>query len=180
LADRTIKRNDLTPELVIVARDAVGPADLEGATALFRMVNVLNGATKVNAAASVAANINFTASGATLTANGHGLNDGESVTLKTTGTLPAGLSASTEYFVVNATTNTLQLSLTQGGSAITTTSAGSGTHSLISGRVSYDWQGTDTDTAGTFFGEVQTTLNGETLTYPNTRQLLIEVVSDLV
>src|SRR5688572_27317110 len=150
MADRTIKQNDLSPPLSIVVRDAVGPADLEGATALFRMVNVLNGLTKVNAAASIAANINFTASGATLTATDHGLNDGESVTLKTTGTLPGGLSASTEYFVVNATTNTLQLSLTRGGTPITTTSGGSGTHTLLSGRVTYEWQGTDTDTAGTY------------------------------
>ncbi len=180
MADRTIKRNNLTPALSIVARDAVGPADLEGVTAVFRMVNVLTGSTKINnGTATVASNVDFTASGATLAAPGHELNDGESVTLKTTGTLPPGLSTSREYFVVNATTGTLQLALTQGGSAIITTGSGSGTHSLICGRVSYDWQSGDTDTAGTFYGEIQTTLNSKPLTYPNTRSFLIEVISDL-
>jgi len=179
MADRTMKRNDLSPPLVIIARDAVGPADLESATALFRMTSVLTGVVKVNAAAQVAAGLVFTASGATLTSPDHGLNNDESVTVKTTGTLPAGLSLSKEYFIVNATENTLQLSLTKGGAAIVTTSAGTGMHELLSGRVTYDWQLGDTDTAGTYFAEVQTIVDGEQLTYPNTRQFLVEVIADL-
>lgn len=179
MADLTIKRNDLSPTITLIARDAVGPVDLAGATALFRMVNTRTGATKVNAAASIDTNIDFTASGATLTANGHGLNDGDSVTLITSGTLPAGLSTTTEYFVVNATTNTFQLALVKGGAPITTTSGGTGTHTAVSGRVSYEFQGTDTDTAGTYFAEVQTTEGGKQLTYPNGRHFLVEVISDL-
>ena len=180
VADLVIKQGDLLPGVTVVARDAIGPADLEGATSLFRMVNVLDGSTKVNASATAAVGITFTASGAVLTATDHGLNDGEAVTLKTTGVLPGNLSNQREYFVVNASTNTFGLALTKGGTAITTSSAGTGVHTVLTGRVSYDWQGTDTDTPGTYFGEVQTIVDGKPLTYPNTRQLLVEVVSELV
>lgn len=72
----------------------------------------------------------FTASGAVLTSSGHGLNDGNAVRLTTSGTLPAGLSLLTTYYVVGAdrTAGTFGLAATRGGSAITTTDAGSGTH----------------------------------------------------
>lgn len=180
MADRTIKQNNRLPALTIVARDDIGPVDLDGVTAMFRMVHVLTGALKVNASATVKPNVNFTASGATLTAAGHGLVDGESVTLKTTGTLPTGLSAQQEYFVVNSTSSTLQLALTKGGTPITTTSAGSGVHALLAGRIDYEWASSDTDTAGTYFGEIQTTKDGKDLSYPNTRHFIIEIISELV
>lgn len=181
MADQTIKRNDLLPSITVICRDAIGPVDLFGHTASFSMVNVLTGQPKIsNVAATVLTDPTFTASGATLTANAHGLNDGEDVTLKTTGTLPGGLSAQKRYYVVNASTNTLQLATQPGGAAITTTGAGTGTHTLLTGKVKYDWQGTDKDTAGTFFAEATTTIGGETLTYPNDGHLVIEVVSDLV
>jgi len=61
----------------------------------------------------------------------HGLPNGSSLTLSTTGALPTGLTAGTTYYVVNAATNTFQLSATLGGSAINTSSAGSGTHTAI-------------------------------------------------
>jgi len=77
----------------------------------------------------------------TLTSAGHGLNNGEVVYFSTDGTLPGGLSLYIEevdafvfervglvYYVINATTNTFQVSLTSGGSAVDITSAGSGTH----------------------------------------------------
>lgn len=58
------------------------------------------------------------------------------VWLTTTGTLPAPLVTTRPYFIVNATANTFNLSLTPGGAAINTTTAGSGTHSLGSSGLS--------------------------------------------
>lgn len=180
-ADLVVKRNDLLPVLTVICRDVIGPVDLSGYTALFRMVNVLNGEVKVNASATVATDAAFTAdvSTDTLTASSHGLNDGDDVTLRSSGVLPAGLDTQTKYYVINSTASTLQLSLSLNGSAIDITGAGSGTHTLLSGKVSYEWTGTDTDTAGSYFSEIQTTFSGKTLTYPNDRQLLVEVVSGL-
>ena len=51
-------------------------------------------------------------------------------TLTTTGTLPTGFSVLTTYFIINASTNTCNLSLTLAGPAINTSSSGSGTHTL--------------------------------------------------
>lgn len=60
----------------------------------------------------------------------HGLANGSKVTLSTTGALPTGLVAATTYYVVNAATNTFELSATRGGSSITTTGSQSGTHTV--------------------------------------------------
>jgi len=67
-----------------------------------------------------------------VTATSHGLANGFKVYFTTTGALPTGITASTEYFVVNATTSTFQISATFGGTAITTTGTQSGTHTLFS------------------------------------------------
>lgn len=48
--------------------------------------------------------------------------------LYSTGTLPAGLTANTVYYVVNAAGATCELSLTQGGGSVNTTTTGTGTH----------------------------------------------------
>lgn len=58
----------------------------------------------------------------------NGLANGTPVCFNTTGTLPLPLLASTVYYVVSTATNTFQVALTVGGSAINTTTAGSGTH----------------------------------------------------
>ena len=51
-------------------------------------------------------------------------------TLTTTGTLPTGFSVLTTYYIINASTNTCNLSATLAGPAINTSSSGSGTHTL--------------------------------------------------
>lgn len=60
----------------------------------------------------------------------HGLTDGARVRFTTTGTLPTGLAVDTTYYVIEATTNTFQLSATRGGAAINTSVSQSGTHTV--------------------------------------------------
>lgn len=66
----------------------------------------------------------------TPTAHGRVLND--PITFTTAGALPTGLVAGTTYYVAGTiTSTTFQLSATIGGAVITTSSAGSGVHTLI-------------------------------------------------
>lgn len=59
-----------------------------------------------------------TVSTSTITSNSHGFNNGDKIAFSSIGTV-TGISTYAVYYVVNATTNTLQLSLTSGGSVIT-------------------------------------------------------------
>jgi len=72
------------------------------------------------------------ASPAILTLNSHGLTLNDTIVLTTTGTLPTGLSLATTYYVISAglTANAFEVSLSLGGAAVDTSSAGSGTHSF--------------------------------------------------
>lgn len=69
----------------------------------------------------------------TIALPGHNNADGGRLTYNVTGLVPAPLVGGYEqdYHVVNATANTLQLSLTSGGAAITFTDTGAGTHSIM-------------------------------------------------
>jgi len=68
------------------------------------------------------------ASPGVVTRAGHGLEDGARMHLYTDGALPTGLSLLTDYYVVNATADTFQLSASLGGAAINTSGGQSGTH----------------------------------------------------
>jgi hypothetical protein len=72
----------------------------------------------------------FTASGSTdtFTAAGHGLVDGAVVAFCPAPglTLPTGITAWTPYFVINADTDTFQVSLAEGGAAVNLTTDGGG------------------------------------------------------
>jgi hypothetical protein len=72
------------------------------------------------------------ASPAVLTKTAHGLSVGDAIVLSTTGALPTGLTAGTVYYVISAGfgANAFEVSTTPGGSAVNTSSAGSGTHSF--------------------------------------------------
>lgn len=70
------------------------------------------------------------ASPAVFTKAAHGLSNGDTLVLSTSGALPSPLAAGTVYYVINKADDTFQVSTTSGGSAINTTDAGSGTHSM--------------------------------------------------
>jgi len=74
--------------------------------------------------------VTFTASTSTerLTSTAHNLPVNTPITLSTTGTLPAPLTANTTYYVINTALNDFQLATTPSGSAIDLTTAGSGTN----------------------------------------------------
>lgn len=55
---------------------------------------------------------------------------GQRVRLRTTGTLPSGLSTGTDYFVVFAADNRVRLSTSRGGAVVAISGAGSGTHTI--------------------------------------------------
>jgi hypothetical protein len=67
---------------------------------------------------------------AVFTLNSHGLSNGARLVLSTSNTLPTGLTVGTVYYVVNTAANTFNVSLTSGGTAVNTSGAGSGTHSM--------------------------------------------------
>lgn len=70
------------------------------------------------------------ASPAVITKTAHGLNAGDAVRFTTSGTLPAGIDPALTYYVLSPSANTFTIAATVGGAAVTTTSAGSGTHTL--------------------------------------------------
>ena len=69
-----------------------------------------------------------------VTLNSHGLIEGDTIVLTTTGALPTGLTASattaTLYFVRNPTANTFNLATTRVGSLVNTSGSQSGTHTI--------------------------------------------------
>ena len=76
------------------------------------------------------------ASPAVITWTGHKHANGDRVHFTTGGALPTGITQNTTYYVINANVSagTFQISLTSGGAAINTSSAGSGTHT---GKVNF-------------------------------------------
>jgi surface protein len=70
--------------------------------------------------------VTFTDAGDTVTRTAHGLENGTRVSF-TAITSTTGITTNTPYFVVNATTNTFQVSATSGGAAINLVTNGSGT-----------------------------------------------------
>lgn len=65
---------------------------------------------------------------AVVTLNNHSMSG--IINFATTGTLPYPLLPDTNYYIVNATQNTFNVSLTSGGEAIETTTVGSGVHTV--------------------------------------------------
>lgn len=70
------------------------------------------------------------ASPAVVSWTGHGLVAGQSLSFSTSGALPTGITAGTQYFVIAAGlgANSFEISATKGGAAINTSGSQSGTH----------------------------------------------------
>lgn len=88
---------------------------------------------------------NFTVVAATdvITSTAHGLSNGDCVWVSSGTTLPAGLSASTNYYVIEATANTFKLSAIPNGPSVNITDTGTGTHTYaLKGKVfmGVDWR----------------------------------------
>jgi hypothetical protein len=67
---------------------------------------------------------------------GHPFVNGQMITLKTTNTLPGGAEVLTLYYVRDRTTTSISLAATPGGSVITLSSAGTGTHTVVPFKIS--------------------------------------------
>lgn len=88
--------------------------------ALFAVLNPSIGATSITIA-----------SPAVLTITAHGLNTGDPLYLTTTGTLPTGLTANTQYFSIYVDANTIRLATTYANAVAGTAIATSGTQSGV-------------------------------------------------
>lgn len=67
----------------------------------------------------------------TITETAHGMSDGDPVRFETDGVLPTGLALGVDYYVVNKTDDTFQVSLESGGVPVQiTAAAGGGTHTV--------------------------------------------------
>lgn len=101
-------------------------------TRLWLLNNTTLGWTPVSKALALTSISN--ASPAVFSLNAHGLSVDDAIVLSTSGSLPTGLSVGTVYYVISAGfgANSFQVSTSIGGSAVNTSSAGSGTHSFTS------------------------------------------------
>lgn len=73
-----------------------------------------------------------------ITSNSHGYTGGERIRVSSGTTLPAGLSANTDYYVLKdtITTNTFKVSATPDGTPVDITDTGTGTHTMtLKGKV---------------------------------------------
>lgn len=67
----------------------------------------------------------------TITIANHGLVNDNKVIFQSTDNLPDGLVLGQLYYIISATTNTFQVSLSIGGAAVIITSVGTGTHTVV-------------------------------------------------
>jgi hypothetical protein len=103
----------------------------------YQFVSTTNCHIKQGTAALVVADSTFTTTHAadTLTDTSHGLSTGDGpVRVSSSGTLPAGLAAATDYWVIRVDANTMQLAASLAdalaGTAVPLTSDGTGTHTM--------------------------------------------------
>lgn len=108
----------------------------------------------------------------TITGAAHGLTNGTRVYLTTTGTLPGGLSPNTNYYVIQATTNTFKLAKSAGGASINTSGSQSGSHVINRAEVAsveklVTYSGMSVTALNAAVTAAQNTVNTRTTTYNN-------------
>jgi hypothetical protein len=97
------------------------------------VLNIVDGTSAYGATVGTCTISNATPGVVTL--NNHGFIEGDTVSFSSTGSLPAGFSTNTVYYVKYVDINTFQLSLNKGGASIATSSAGSGIHTVYRGPI---------------------------------------------
>ena len=130
----------------------------------------------ITATLQSSAEVAFTASessGLLLTSANHQLSNGDIVQVTTTGSLPTGLSLSTNYYVVNKTDDTFKLALTSVASAIAYTDSGSGTHSWAKPTI-YTVAG---DQTTMYTVDKNVVVSGYSITNWNSTQKVLNVLS---
>lgn len=76
-------------------------------------------------------NHRFTATAAdVITDTAHGFDNGHKVQVKSSTTLPGGLSVDTDYYIISSTTDTYELSVESGGTKVDITDTGTGVHEI--------------------------------------------------
>ena len=177
----TLTLNDrLRPLLTVILVDG-SPISLASLTAKFQMVDEDGTDVVAETTSNVTAHPSFTvtASASTdrITANEHYVQQGDQVVFATTTTLPAGLTASTRYYVVDVEPNSFRVSLSPNGPIVNITDAGTGTHSAyVVGSVKYDFAAVDVDTVGLYSGFFRFTGSSLTDTFP-VDGIAIEIVA---
>lgn len=98
---------------------------------IFAFDNSGTPSTELNEWANATITVTIAAPGV-VTWTGHGMSTGQSITFTTTGALPTGITANTQYFITVVDANTFKLSTSlanvAAGTFITTTGSQSGTH----------------------------------------------------
>lgn len=78
------------------------------------------------------ATTDVSAAGDSITIAGHGFRSNGTARASSTDTLPAGLAATTDYYIIVSSANAVQLATSESGSAVDITDTGTGVHTLES------------------------------------------------
>lgn len=122
--DRTLK--------IRLLDDLMKPVDLTGASVKLEAKSKTNSKVIVRSVALTLVDAAVDVALDRISVPDHGLVENQVVQLSTTGVLPAGLAAATDYYVKVVDQDTIQLAASAGGTAIDITSAaGGGTHTVV-------------------------------------------------
>ena len=126
------------PEMTIIESELLAPSELSLNRSLKDTINSVNPVMRSENSGynpvtleSVQYDVRFTvtadAGTDTFTATAHGRSNGDRIRISSTGSTPTGLDEGEYYYLIGATTNTFQLSESEGGAAVNITTAGTGT-----------------------------------------------------